>query len=85
MFSLYTPRRHRGGTEVQRPSFTTLALNGGKWSASCHNLFTVGVKTPSTLEQQAGWAQPQSQHGHFGQEKSLSFGVRNETQKIWPT
>jgi hypothetical protein len=42
--------------EVYLHSFLTSALNGGAWSASCPDRFTLGERAAGTLEYEAGWA-----------------------------
>jgi hypothetical protein len=38
-----------GGVDVYLHAFLTLALDGGKWSASCLSLFTPKESAPCTL------------------------------------
>jgi hypothetical protein len=61
---------HIGATEVQLRPFVTLALDRGKWSASCPDRFTPGERaTPYPLNMRLGG--PQNRSRRFGEEINL--------------
>jgi hypothetical protein len=54
--SRYTPWRRSEGEQYISYSFTTSALDGGEWSASCPGrAFTPGERTPVPIVQESGW------------------------------
>jgi hypothetical protein len=53
----YSPWRRLGGEEVQFISFSILALDRGKWSASCTGRVLAPGKGPSVpIVQEVGWS-----------------------------
>jgi len=46
--------------KVQFHAFLTLALDGGKWSASCPSILPYGKEPQYTLDRRVGGAQHQS-------------------------
>jgi hypothetical protein len=70
-----------GGVDVQIHVYLTLALVGGKWSASRPDRFTPGERAPVyALDRRLGG--PQSQSGRRGEEKIPDFtGTRTPTPR----
>jgi hypothetical protein len=55
--SHYTPRRRLGERRYSSYSFSTTALDGGEWSASCPgHVLPQGKGPPVPIVQEAGWA-----------------------------
>ena len=43
---------------MQLHSILTLALDGGKWSASCTGRLTLGKELPGSIQWESGWVAP---------------------------
>ena len=63
-----------GGNTGMAP-FSTLALDGDQWSASCHKHFTPVEKVLNTLRI-GGWVRPRASPDGMGKVKSLA-PIRN--------
>jgi hypothetical protein len=69
-WSLSTPWRHIGGVEVWLHSCLTLAVYGDEWWTSHPSCFNSKKESLYPLNRRL--CGPQSQSGHFGEEKSLA-------------
>jgi hypothetical protein len=77
-----TPYRSMGEWKSNSAHSLNSALDGGNWSASRTDRFTLGDGAPGTDKQGAYWVQSRS--GHGGEEKNVPASAGNRSPVIHP-